>query len=326
VRLTQDLSSELPSSGSSLAATRPDGCPLIAVIIPTRDRPESLKRCLSALAGQTIAHELEVIVVDDGSVDRAAVADVVAEHAFARLERQGSSGPARARNTGAAAARSEVLCFTDDDCEPHAAWAETMARAVWAGADAVAGSNLAAANSTPLATALGLVVDAAISADVRFAPSNNLACRRELFVAMPFDERYPTAAGEDREWCARLATAGYVLRIEPDAKLTHHSEARPLAFFRQQIRYGRGAFQFRLGGDQRRPLERPSFYLRLIRRGFGHGITTGLLIVAAQAGTALGFLLEWVAVDRTTRRSSFVVQADGMPAQAEPQQPTLDDG
>jgi glycosyltransferase involved in cell wall biosynthesis len=323
VQPTQDQSSELPNRGSSLA-TRPNGCPLIAVIIPTRDRPESLKRCLSALAEQTIADDLEVIVVDDGSVDRAAVVDVVAEHAFARLERQGSSGPARARNAGAAAARSEVLCFTDDDCEPDPAWAETMARAIWAGADAVAGCNLAA-NSTPLATALELVVDAGISADVCFAPSNNLACRRELFTAMPFDERYPAAAGEDREWCARIASAGYLLRLEQDAKLTHHSEAALRAFLRQQIRYGRGAFRFRRGGDTRRRLEPPSFYLRLIRRGFGQGIATGLLIVAAQAATAVGFLLEWAAVGRATR-PSFVGQTDGTPAQVEPQQPKLDGG
>jgi glycosyltransferase involved in cell wall biosynthesis len=316
----------LPSSASSLAAKRPGSFPLIAVIIPTRDRPQSLKRCLSALAGQTIAHELEVIVVDDGSVDRAAVVDVVAEHAFARLELQDSSGPARARNTGAAAARSEVLCFTDDDCEPDAAWAETMARAIWAGADVVAGSNLAAANSTPLTAALELVVEAAISADVCFAPSNNLACHRELFAAMPFAERYPTAAGEDREWCTRIATAGYVLSVEPDAKLTHHSEATLRAFFRQQIRYGRGAFQFRRGGDRRRPLERPSFYLRLIHRGFGHGIATGSLIVAAQAATAVGFVLEWAIPDRLRRRPSSVGRADGTPAQVEPRQPKLDGG
>jgi glycosyltransferase involved in cell wall biosynthesis len=283
----------LPSGASSFAAAQPGGFPLIAVIIPTRDRPQQLKRCLSALAGQTIAHDLEVIVVDDGSVDRDAVAEVVAEKAFARLEHQDSSGPATARNTGAAAARSEVLCFTDDDCEPDPAWAETMARAIWAGADVVAGSSLAPPSTTSLATALELVVDAAISADVYFAPSNNLACRRELFIAMPFDERYPTAAGEDREWCARIATAGYVLSVEPDAKLTHHSDATLRAFFRQQIRYGRGAFQFRRGGDKRRRLEHPSFYLRLINRGFGHGFATGSLVVAAQVATAVGFLLEW---------------------------------
>ena len=297
---------------------------MIAVIIPTRDRPQQLKRCLSALAGQTIAHELEVIVVDDGSVDRDAVVDVAAEHAFARLERQDSSGPASARNSGAAAARSEVLCFTDDDCEPDPAWAETMARAIWAGADAVAGSNLAA-NGTPLTTALELVVDAAISADVCFAPSNNLACRRELFAAMPFDERYPAAAGEDREWCARIASAGYVLRVEPAAKVTHHSEATLQAFLRQQVRYGRGAFRFRRDGARRRPLERPGFYLRLIRRGFDQGIATGSLIVAAQAATAVGFLLEWAAVHRSTR-ASFVGQSDGTPTQVEPQQPKLNGG
>jgi glycosyltransferase involved in cell wall biosynthesis len=275
---------------------------LIAVIIPTRDRPASLRRCLGALRNQTIASDLEVIVVDDGSVDRSAIADVVAEHEFARLESQVHSGPASARNAGVAVARSQVLCFIDDDCEADRSWAETMARAVLAGPGPVAGSILPPVNGSALARALDLVVEAAISADIRFAPSNNLGGRRELFAAIPFDERYPAAAGEDRDWCARIVTAGYELRVEPDAKVTHYSEPTLRAFLQQQIRYGRGAFVFRRGGARRRPLERPSFYLGLLRRGFGHGIPTGSLMVASQLATGLGFVLEWATHPRSKNR------------------------
>jgi glycosyltransferase involved in cell wall biosynthesis len=299
---------------------------LIAVIIPTRDRPGSLKRCLAALANQTIADELEVVVVDDGSRDRQAVLDVVGEHEFARMESKDHVGPAGARNTGVAIARSEVVCFIDDDCEPERSWAENMANAVFAGRGPVAGNTIQTLNGTPLGTALELVVDAAISADFCFAPSNNLAGPRELFVSIPFDERYPAAAGEDREWCARVAAAGYVLRIEPAATLIHRSEPGLRAFMGQQVRYGRGAFRFRRAGDLRRRLEHPTFYLRLIRRGFHHGMATGSLMLAAQAATALGFVLEWAADRRPVRRPASAGRRNGTPARGEQLRRTSDGG
>jgi glycosyltransferase involved in cell wall biosynthesis len=299
---------------------------LIAVIIPTRDRPGSLRRCLTALAKQTIVDELEIIVVDDGSLDRQAVLDVVGEHELARVEFQDHSGPGSARNAGVAAARSDVVCFIDDDCEPDRSWAEKMASAVLAGSGPVAGNTIQSIDDSPLATALGLVVGAAVSADFRFAPSNNLAGRRELFASFPFDERYPAAAGEDRDWSARVAAAGYVLRIEPEAKLTHRSEPALRSFLRQQVRYGRGAFRFRRGGDRRRRLEHPAFYVRLIRRGFDHGIATGSLILAAQAATALGFVLEWAADRRAIRSRASSGATDATPAQGERLPRTLDGG
>jgi glycosyltransferase involved in cell wall biosynthesis len=299
---------------------------LIAVIIPTRDRPGSLSRCLTALANQTIADALEIIVVDDGSLDRQAVLDVVGEHKLARVEFQDRSGPASARNTGVAVARSDAVCFIDDDCEPDRSWAEKMASAVRAGPGPVAGSTIQSVDDTPLGTALGLVVDAAVSADFRFAPSNNLAGRRELFETIPFDERYPAAAGEDRDWCARVAAAGYLLRIEPEAKLIHRSEPALRAFLAQQVRYGRGAFRFRRGGDRRRRLEHPAFYVRLIRRGFDHGIATGSLLVAAQAATALGFVLEWAADRRPIRRRASSGETGVTPARGERLPRTLDGG
>jgi hypothetical protein len=59
----------------------PTGPPDVTVVIPVRDRPRELDRCLSALG-----RDHPVVVVDDGSADGAAVATVCARHG-ARLER-----------------------------------------------------------------------------------------------------------------------------------------------------------------------------------------------------------------------------------------------
>ncbi|MGH2951859.1 MAG: glycosyltransferase family 2 protein, partial [Solirubrobacterales bacterium] len=94
----------------------------VSVVVPTRDRPESLARCLRALAGQELG-ELEIVVVDDGSRDRGTVEAVVARTSRARVIRLPGRGPAAARNVGARAAEGRVVCFTDDDCEADPGWA-----------------------------------------------------------------------------------------------------------------------------------------------------------------------------------------------------------
>src|SRR5829696_2774790 len=103
---------------------------MISVIVPTHDRPESLQRCLDALAVQSALNNLEVIVVDDGSTAPQAVGEIVERHAFARVIRHDKSGPARSRNAGVTSARGRFVCFTDDDCEPTPLWAARLVSAL----------------------------------------------------------------------------------------------------------------------------------------------------------------------------------------------------
>jgi glycosyltransferase involved in cell wall biosynthesis len=244
-----------------------------------------------------VSDDLEVIVVDDGSTEPEAIFDATREHEFVRLIRLDHSGPAAARNAGAGDARGKCICFTDDDCEPAAGWAEALVRAVEAGADAAAGRTLSANPRSAIAVAAEVVAEAPELASVSstgrlsFAPTNNLACRADVLVAVPFDERYRAAAGEDRDWCARLEAAGYVLRAAPGAELVHRPDATLRAFLRQQVRYGRGAYRFRTSGARRR-LEPPTFYGRLIRGGFARGAAAGVLVCVAQIATAIGYVAE----------------------------------
>jgi glycosyltransferase involved in cell wall biosynthesis len=268
--------------------------PLISVIVPTRDRPAALARCLGALSTQTVAGALEMIVVDDGSQ---AADEVVGLHPRARLIQATGVGPAAARNGGVRHARGAVLCFTDDDCAPHREWAARLAEALERGADAVAGTTLNGGGELGAASEIVAHAPAAVhigdEGRLRFAPSNNLACARTVFESIPFDESYPHAAGEDREWCARLSAAGYVLRLEPNARVVHHQNLTLGRFLRQQFRYGSGAYRFRRQSSERRPLESRSFYIALLRRAFAQSFKVGMLVCAAQFATAAGFAVEW---------------------------------
>jgi GT2 family glycosyltransferase len=270
---------------------------------------------LDALGAQTLSDQLEVIVVDDGSHARDEVSNVVARHPRARLIRGEGGGPAAARNAGARDAAGAFLCFADDDCAPEPDWVEHLVERLRRDADVVAGMTLSgggvlAAASEIVARAPAYVPPPAGS-DLAFAPSNNVACTKAAFDATPFDEAYPDAAGEDREWCARLAAAGYALRSEPGARLVHNQDLTLGRFLRQQMRYGVGAFRFRRRSGERRPLESQRFYSALLRRGFAEGVSVGVFVVVAQVATAAGFVHAWTTslresevTDRMSRGSS----------------------
>ena len=262
-----------------------------SVVIPTRDRPASLARCLAALTAQD-AGELDLVVVDDGSRDRGAV-EGAAQAAGARIVRTPGRGPAAARNLGAHAAEGEVVLFCDDDCEPDPEWARLLTAAVSEATPVAAGRTVpapgasAAVRASQAITNWLLISSLGPGGRLGFAPTCNLACRRELAARVPFDEGFPDAAGEDRDWWARIAETGTGSAYVPEAVVVHRPDLTGRGFARQQFRYGRGAVRYRRAGAGRR-LAGPRFYAGLVRAGFREGPGAGALVLAAQAITAAG--------------------------------------
>jgi cellulose synthase/poly-beta-1,6-N-acetylglucosamine synthase-like glycosyltransferase len=245
------------------------------------------------LACQSV-DDFEIVVVDDRSERRDAVHAIVDPVATARVVDGEGWGPAAARNLGASAATSDVVCFTDDDCEPAEDWIATLLARFDDGDEVVAGPTLARVGSSAFVHASQVVtnhlVDASRAADgtVGFAPTSNIACRRTVHELVPFDESFPTAAGEDRAWCDRLRAAGHGITFEPTAVVRHAPALDALGFWRQQMRYGAGAHRyFASQGERTRP-QSARFYRNLVGRGFADGVAVGLLVLVAQAATAVG--------------------------------------
>ena len=84
----------------------------LTVIIPTRDRWETLEVTLAALRAQT-EQGFEVVVVPDGADQR------VPELPGARVVRQEHAGPGAARNRGVAASERPLILFLGDDMVPR---------------------------------------------------------------------------------------------------------------------------------------------------------------------------------------------------------------
>ena len=81
-----------------------------SVVIPTFNRRHVINRAIDSVLAQG-ADELEVIVVDDGSVDGTieSLAKTYNDRPVRILRNNRKKGPAGARNTGMLAARGELI-------------------------------------------------------------------------------------------------------------------------------------------------------------------------------------------------------------------------
>src|SRR3954469_14566651 len=96
----------------------------LSVAIATCGRPEALRTCLAAIAGQSHAPD-ELIIVDQDPLTE--TRDVVAQSGLpiTYLE-QARRGLSASRNLALSTATGDVLAVTDDDCFPDARWVESL--------------------------------------------------------------------------------------------------------------------------------------------------------------------------------------------------------
>ena len=100
--------------------------PTVSIIIPVHNGAALLERSLAAITWATPA-PLEVIVVDDGSTDGSG--EIARRYGAKVLETGRRSGPARARNLGARAARGDIVLFIDADVRVREATVARVGRA-----------------------------------------------------------------------------------------------------------------------------------------------------------------------------------------------------
>lgn len=284
----------------------------VSVVVPTRDRPDALARCLDALSLQRTDAAFEVLVVDDAGEPSRETAELVRLHPRARLVRTCGRGAAAARNAGVQAACGAVVLFADDDCVPSPTWVGALAGAIEGGADVAGGRTENGVPGDPFVAAseairLHLEAWTRDRAVPPFLASNNLGCRRALALEVPFDESYAGAGGEDRDWCARATSRGARFAYVDEAVVAHVPAVDLAAFWRQHVRYGRGARRFHSSPGGGRRWQPPAFYAGLVRRGFAEGPAAGVLVVIAQMATASGYVRQAASLrraGRTRRRSS----------------------
>lgn len=219
--------------------------PAVTVVVPTYNRAASLARLLDALAGcEQPGDGIEVVVVDDGSVD--GTADVVRRSKVgARYVRQDNRGPAAARNAGWRLARSPLVAFTDDDTVPDRRWLVDLVEELHARPDlaAVGGAILPLHRSflADFVQAERLVSHGLDDAtgDVRYLVTANATWRVGALRAVGgFDERFPIAAGEDVDLSLRTISRGGRLGVTDRAVVRHDHRTSVRELLRTYHRHG----------------------------------------------------------------------------------------
>ncbi len=221
------------------------GLPPVTVILPTKDRPDLLAASTAGVLRGTDYPALELLVVDNGSTDPAALAllkELAATPRTRVLRRPGPFNFSALNNAAAREAAGEVLVLLNNDTEVvDAGWLQELVRhAVRPGAGAV-GARLLHRDGSLQHGGMVLGADGGAVHVLRGAPRGAdgyegqlavprdlttvtgacLAIRRDVWDAVGgMDEGFPVA-WNDVDLCQRIRAAGLRVIWTPDAVLLH---------------------------------------------------------------------------------------------------------
>ena len=217
--------------------------PEASILIPTRNAGPRFNATLDAIRRQR-DHEFELLIVDSGSQDdtvRLATDAGAVVHSIQPTD----FGHGRTRNMLASLARGRSLVFLTQDAVPaDDLWLSRLTAGLQDPQVAACfGRQLPRAEASllqvhhlawwypdrPARWSMQKSADARINR--LFYSHVNSACKREVWEAIPFDERL--VMSEDQEWSRRVLLAGWEIAYEPDAVVIHsHDHGLRQAFRR----------------------------------------------------------------------------------------------
>lgn len=245
-----------------------DGRPTISVIVCTYNRAERLPTLFDSFRRLQVPPALawELIVVDNRSTDgtRATVERELSHGGLpVRYVFEPRPGLGAARNGGLAAARGELIAFTDDDCYPSSDWLAAITRIFDEHDVDYVGGKVTLHDPSDLPVSIRLDEQ---SCDVRSfdqifstVPGCNMAFRRKVLdVIGGFDPHLGAGlplAAEDTDFLYRAQRAGLHIRFDPRMSVAHdHGRRTPESLARLNRSYvmGRGGLYAKhaLAGDK----------------------------------------------------------------------------
>ena len=244
-----------------------EALPEISVVVCTRDRPRSLRRCLASLA-RLDPGPGEVIVVDNASRTEE-TGEIVSGTPF-RYVREERPGLNWARNRGAREARFGIVAYVDDDVRVDPRWIRGIARGFRSpDVDAVTGLVLPAEMETrpqflfEIYGGMGKGMEArrfhgasmssrALIRAQDVGVGANMAFRRPLLETLGWfdtalDAGTPSCGGGDLDMFQRVLVSGGTLRYEPGAVVWHYHRRDFESLRRQMYCNGRSYGVYLIG-------------------------------------------------------------------------------
>lgn len=220
--------------------------PRVSVVVPTRDRLELLRTCVEGVLGQTQYGPIELVVVDNGSMEPATLdyLRVIQRDPRCRVVRDEAPFNFSALvNLGVLCASGEHICLLNNDIEViHPGWLGDMVGqllrpgvgavgaqlyypqelvqhgGILLGIGGVAGH---AHHGLPRGDH-GYMQRARVAHEVSGVTAACMLVRRRAFEEVGgFDESLPVAFN-DVDFCLRLRQAGWKIVMDPGVELYHH--------------------------------------------------------------------------------------------------------
>jgi GT2 family glycosyltransferase len=219
--------------------------PRVTLIVPTKDAPEHLGRCLGSIFSRTTYPSFGVLLVDNGTTDPAALR-IFERHPVEVLPFDGPFNFSRVNNAGAHRAGGDFVLFLNNDTEVQTPeWIEALVTLAEQDGVGAVGPLLLYPNGRVQhagvvlglrgtadhimrgfpATADGYAGSLSCTREVSAVTAACMLMRRPLFADLGgFDEHFSTHY-QDVDLCLRVRRSGRRILYTPRAVLRHHEGA-----------------------------------------------------------------------------------------------------
>lgn len=243
-------SAEFLGTGYRTRYALPDVLPLVSIIVPTRNGLELMRQCIDSIVSKTVYKNYELVVVDNGSDDAAALDyfAMLAKKENVRVLRDDRPFNYSALNNAAVEiARGDVIALVNNDIEVRSPdWlSEMVSLSLQPGVGAVGArlwypdmtlqhggvvmglGGLAAHAHKHLPAGLpGYAARAVLAQSFSAVTAACMVVRKSIYQqAGGLDEDNLPVAFNDIDFCLRLREAGYRNVWTPYAELVHHESA-----------------------------------------------------------------------------------------------------
>jgi len=225
----------------------------VSIIIPTRNRASSLRRCLQSLLQQKYDEEIEIVVVDDSLTDECSkIVEELSHYStsaqvYFRYLHIGGKGANACRNAGIKVAKGNILVFLDDDiiAPPH--WLHTLINGlIKSDCEVVTGATRLPIHGTLIGkhrqevrSLFGEILEPPRGLDGKIVPAaGNMAAFRHVFNKALFEETIRPPV-EEVDWARRAdVKVGFI----PEAWLWHNKEPSEICLIKAlQLAWQRGS-------------------------------------------------------------------------------------
>ncbi|NHB09655.1 glycosyltransferase [Burkholderia cepacia] len=228
----------------------PEPCPMVSIIIPTRNGLLLLRQCIESILRRTTYSNYEIIVVDNGSDERETLDYLAALSTHERIEIVRDDRPfnySALNNRACARARGDYIALVNNDIEVISPdWLEEMLGQATRPEVGAVGAKLLYSDDTVQHAGVilglsgaadhihrglqrhdpGYQARAAVVQSLSAVTAACLVVRKSLYIEIGgLNEASLPVAFNDIDFCLRIRSAGYRIIWTPFAELYHHESA-----------------------------------------------------------------------------------------------------